>query len=122
MHKLKNDRVRVLVCEELVRVYLQVIGLLIADKGTAVAVIDIAARGGHGALGIRKLAAAVVVCLALYDLELIKRYQIHREEKQDEDNKPRNSSRFYKSVVHCKSFPLLDPLCRREICHRRKRQ
>ena len=122
VHKLEDDRVRVIVCKELVRIYLQVVGLLIADEGTAVAVIDIAARSGHYTLGIRKLAAAVVVCLALYDLELIKRHQIHRQEQQDEDNKPRNSARFYKSVVHCKSFPLLDPLCRREICHRRKRQ
>ena len=122
VYKLKDDRVRVVVCEEFIRVYLQVIGLLIADEGTAVAVIDIAARSGNYTLSIRKLAAAVVVCLALYDLELIKRHQIHRQEQQDEDNKPRNSARFYKSVVHCKSFPLLDPLCRREVRHRRKRQ
>ena len=33
----------------------RVVGLLIADEGTAVAVIDIAARSGHYTLGIRKL-------------------------------------------------------------------
>ena len=96
LDKLKDDCVRIVVCEQLRAVDNEVIAFLIAHKHTAVAVKNIAARGGDGS-GILGYRGRAVVALGTLDyLHLIQKVDIYSEQRHQHHHERRYSSGFYK--------------------------
>ena len=100
VHKAQYRLVRVLVCKELRRVDREVIHLGVAHEHAPIAVEDVAARGGYGALLGRYLVALVIVFLALYYLELVKLVGVDRQQYQHQHYQCRDPAVSDKSVMH----------------------
>ena len=104
LHELKDRGVGVGVGKELCHVDLQVVAFLVAHKDAAVAVEDVPAGGGDGAGGLRQLVGAVVVGLALDDLQLIEEVQVDREQHGRDAGHRGESAGTHQSVFHARSF------------------
>ena len=97
-HQLQDDLVGVFVGEELDVVDLQVIAFLVAHQYTAVAVEDVAAGGGDHRLLAGHLVGAVVVFLAVDDLQAIEEDHINAEDERQEPRHGGDPAFAYESV------------------------
>ena len=97
--QLQQNGVRILTGKELGGVDRQVIAFLVADQHAAVAVEDVAARGGDGLLLGLHLAAGQVVLLALDDLHPVEEDQVDGEQ-QDEQHRHGHDTLFGNHFVH----------------------
>ena len=111
-HQLQDNRVGIVVGEELHVVDLQVIAFLVADQHAAIPVQDVAPGRRNGALGAGDLVGLVIVPLPFYDLQLIQEVEIDHQDGDQKRGHGSNSSGFYK-FVHSGSFPKSLPTERR---------
>ena len=84
--ELEQDAVRVVAREELARVDRQVVAFLVADQDAAVAVEDVAARGGDGLFLVLQLAAGGVILFAFDDRNVIEKDEVDHQQDDQQDS------------------------------------
>ena len=118
IHQLKDNAVGIFTGKQLRYINFDIVAFLVADKNTSVTVKYISSCSSNGFRLFNEFVALIVILFTLYNLQLIQKDKIDRNDNEKYDQQSSNSARFY-YLIH--PNPLLNPPGRREISQNSRR-